>query len=338
MKIAFLSFYSGEVFRGVETYVHELANRLTKLGHEIVVYQNGKPLNDRKYQTVSLGIKWSTNPPIKEFTKEVLKKIDAQTNIIIPTNGGWQSLLCKFWAVKNKKKIIISGQAGPGADEKFNLYTFPDVFVGISTSQAEWAKKVNPAIRMVKIPNGTDLKRFSKNGDKAKIDLPHPIILSVGAFVPMKRLDLAIKAVAELSKGSLLIVGSGTPDKQFLDLANSKLPGRYLIKSVNYLEMPNIYRSADLFTFPTSTWESFGIAMVEAMASGLPVVATDDPIRREIVRNAGLFVNPKNTNEYTKVLERALKKEWGNAPRKQAEKFSWDEIAVQYDNLFKSLK
>ena len=73
------------------------------------------------------------------------------------------------------------------------------------------------------------------------------------------------------------------------------------------------------------------------MASGLAVVATDDPIRREIVGDAGLFVDPTDTKEYLKVLEKALKIKWGSKPRLQAEKFDWDKIAKDYEKLFLEL-
>jgi glycosyltransferase involved in cell wall biosynthesis len=101
--------------------------------------------------------------------------------------------------------------------------------------------------------------------------------------------------------------------------------------------MPEIYRAADVFTLPSASSESFGNVLVEAMASSLPIVATEDPIRREIVGGAGIFVDPTNTDEYAKSLQRALDTKWGDAPRKQAEKFSWDGIANEYEELFKKL-
>jgi glycosyltransferase involved in cell wall biosynthesis len=73
------------------------------------------------------------------------------------------------------------------------------------------------------------------------------------------------------------------------------------------------------------------------MACGLGVVVNNDPIRREIVGNAGFFVNPTNINKYSQALEKALKTDWGSKPRKQAEKFDWDKIAEKYNVLFKKL-
>ena len=101
--------------------------------------------------------------------------------------------------------------------------------------------------------------------------------------------------------------------------------------------MPEIYSRANVFTLASKTYESFGIVLVEAMASGLPVVATDDPIRREIVGDAGLFVDPTDTDAYAAAIEKALNTDWGNKPRKQAEKFDWDVIAKQYEDLFNTL-
>jgi glycosyltransferase involved in cell wall biosynthesis len=135
----------------------------------------------------------------------------------------------------------------------------------------------------------------------------------------------------------VLLAGEGE-GKDFLEKIGKELLGeRFLIKSFKYNEMPKVYASCDLFSFPTWKVESFGIVMVEAMASGLPVVASDDPIRREIVGNAGILVDPTNIDEYALALKKALDTDWGDRPQKQAEKFSWDDIAKKYDELFQNL-
>lgn len=351
MKIAFLSFYSGEIYRGVETFVHELANRLAGVGHRVTVFQNGPKLPNTKYRAVSVGLPLDLtrrSPAasflfnyyalrIKEFTQVVLEQVD-NVDILFPTNGQWEVLLCRLWASGKRAKVVIAGQSGPGFDDRFNLWMFPDVFVGLTEYQAKWAKGVNPFARVMKVPNGVDLSRFKKKVKPMDFGLPRPVVLDVAALISWKRLDLAIKAMAELDEGSLLLVGKGDKERELEKLGDKLLPGRFKIMSFAHHQMPRVYVSADLFTFPTVSWESFGIAMVEAMASGLPVVASDDPIRREIVGDAGLFVNPENTSEYARALEKTLNTRWGNRPRKQAEKFSWDDIAEKYDKLFRSLE
>jgi len=142
----------------------------------------------------------------------------------------------------------------------------------------------------VTIPNGVDLNKFKNQRQKNEnTSRKLKTVLSVGAFTAQKRQNLAIKAVAQLENVSLILVGQGELKSYLEKLGQRLLPGRFKITSFEYQDMPQVYRAADLFTFPTSPWESFGIVLVEAMAAGLPVVATDDPIRREIVWRSRSF-------------------------------------------------
>jgi glycosyltransferase involved in cell wall biosynthesis len=350
MKIAFLSFYSGVVARGVETYVHELANGLVEQGHDVTVFQGGNTLDGNKYKsvTVKVNLDWSKKGSytpfvnyyalkVKKFTGKVLNQIDKNTDLIFPTNGQWQSLLCSIWAKKNKKKIVISGQSGPGMDDRINILTFPDAFVGLSDFQCKWAKKANRFLKVQKIPNGVDIKEFTPGKGNIKLNVKKPVVLCVAALDDWKRQDLAIRAVSKLKDVSLVLIGKGDQKVKLESLGNKLLPGKFQIMSFAHHDIPEVYKSANVFTFPTIPWESFGIAMVEAMATNLPVVATDDPIRHEIVGDAGILVDPTDTEEYAKALQNALDTNWGDKPRKQAEKFSWDEIAKKYEILFNSL-
>ena len=354
MKITFLSFYSGIVYRGVETYVHELADRLCAMGHDVVVYQNGPNVYKGKYKTVTIGVKYKNLKSgrlalllnkftgfnaNRKFTQRVLSRLDKDTDFVIATNNKIQALLSRIWCLGKKAKLVISGQSGPGIDERIALYCFPDVFIPLSEYQKKWAKKVNPFIHVSDvIYNGVSLEKFSKNVEKEKFNLKGKIILCAAALWPeMKRQDLLIRAVSKLDGVSLILAGDGEGKEYLEDLGQKLLGERFVIKNFPYQSMSKVYAGADVFSFPTVPWESFGIVMVEAMASGLPVVASDDPIRREIVGDAGIFVDPTNTEAYAKVLEKALSINWEDKPRKQAEKFSWDIIADKYQELFKTL-
>ena len=350
MKIAFLSFFNGVYERGVETLVLQLGKRLSK-SCDLTVYQSGGKVTDY-FKTKVFQIKWDsplqepnnirkrlfldpTSFAIKKFTQKIISDLKKEKfDVIVPWNNGWETILCRL---NNISKIVTVGQAGIGWDDRVNLWSFPSAFVGFTDFQNNWARGVNRFVRVEKIPNGVDLDIFKPDGRKYKIDLPRPIILSVAALVPMKRHELAVKAIAKLGEGSLVIVGKGEQEGQLVKMGESLLPGRFKLLGLPFEEIPEIYRSSDLLTFPTSSWESFGLVLLEAMASGLPVVATDDPIRREIVGDAGLFVDPTDTEKYARTLEEALKVKWGGKPRKQAEKFNWDEIAKKYERLFLEL-
>lgn len=306
MKIAFLNKYQNKVFRGAETFIYELSRRLSK-NHQVDVISN-----------------------INYF--ELLKK---RYDIVIPTNGRLQAFIVRKITWLTGKKMIISGQSGKGFDDRLNLYAFPDIFVTISTKALNWAKKVNPFVKSVYIPNGVDLEKFHPATKKEN----NRTVLCVGAFSKEKRIDLAIKAAAKLDGVNLIVAGGGGDRKKKIEkLGHDLLGGRFRIMSVPFEKMPEVYRMADVFTLPSWTHESFGNVIVEAMATNLPVVTTDDPIRREIVGDAGILVDPTNIEEYAKALQKGLDAAWGDKPRRQAEKFSWDKIAEEYEELFNKLK
>src|SRR3989344_1275764 len=336
LKIAFFNFTQTTVERGAEVFVSELSKRFKK-NHVVTIFSDSNKLIPRvpflwRFYIDFQGIQ------ILLFTIDHIKEVIREKyDVVIPLNGGWQVVLLKVVTWFYGGKMIISGQSGKGWDGRNNVLIFPDCFVSLSTSLKAWAKKINPFIKVEYIPNGVDLTRFHPDGSKINIRLEKPIILCVGALTTEKRIDLVIKAVSELEKGSLLVVGDGSLKDQLTDLGKNVLGKKFLLTKSKFKDLPKYYREADLFTLPSPSYRSFEIVIVEAMASNLPVVVNDDPIRKEIVGDAGLFVDPKDEGKYVKVLEEALKKKWGDKPRKQAEKFSWDEIARKYEKLFVEL-
>lgn len=322
LKIAFLSRYQGSVDRGAETYVSELSKRLSK-NHQVEIF-SGKNADD-------LG-----------------KILAGKFNIVIATNGRTQALKVSLGRLFGKYKLIISGQSGSGIDDIFNVSVKPDVFVALTNFAASGeSNKLRRATtwswgtKVVTIPNGVDLDKFRPSSSHKRSNLfrlKRPVILSVGALFWYKHHERTIKALSKLETGSLLIIGDG-PEKEKLQALGEKLLGndRFKIIQVTFDKIPEFYRSADLFVLPSWNREAFGIVYVEAMASGLPVVAPDDSPRREIIGEAGILVNVEDPGKYASALEKALSRDWGNIPRKQAEKFSWDLVAEKYKDLFRTI-
>ena len=261
-----------------------------------------------------------------------------KTDIIIPVNGGWQILLLRLFSWVFKTKLVVIGRAGIGRDDRWNLFCQPDCFIALTTKAEEWAKEINPTLKIVKIPNGVDLQSFKPEGEIANLNLKQPIIVTAGALTPNKRIGLTISAIAKLANVSLLVLGKGFQNDYLQQLGKQLLgDNRFLIKEVEMAEIVKYYRAGKLFTLVSIKEEAFGNVYLEALACNLPVVATDDQARREIICQAGIFVDPENIDHYSQALSNGLKKNFGNIPRLQAEKFSWERIVKDYEKVFASL-
>lgn len=338
MKIAFLNITQGKVNRGAETFVAELASRLSQNNDVEIISENQQmlprwPILWRFFiDPNGLQILWFT-------LKNTFKLIKEKYDVVIPVNGGWQAGLVRLITWVYGGKMVISGQSGIGWDDKNNLYSFPDCFVPISKKAQKWAQKTNPFLKNIHyIPNGVDLNKFTPEGDILETNLSSPVVLTVAALVPSKRIDLVIKAVSRLDNVSLLIVGDGPLKKELSCMGNKILGNRFELKSVEYKNMSKVYRAADVFVFTPQKSEAFGIVLTEALAANLPVITINDKTRQDIVGKAGYFIkSPNKSKKLAKQIKKALNHAWNDKPRRQAENFSWDKITKEYEKLFKKL-
>ncbi len=312
MKIAILSFYTGLIDRGAETWAMVLKEKIGS-GFSVEIFGGEK-----------FGIKINWKAKSYNYWRFLLLKHAVSTfprwiksDVVVPINGTVQTIFCRIVTWLIGKPMIVFGHSGPGADDRFNLLCSPNVFVAFSTFQKEWAEKHKlPWTRVVVIPHAVDTEMFKPSKNKTKEDL----VLCVAANTPDKRVDLVRKAVERIPNARFMAVGKGNEYEY------------------SYNEMPKVYRQARVFCFVPKPHEAFGLVYLEAMASNLPIVATSDLVRREIVGEAGLLVkNPEETALLAQTIKKALSRNWGDLPRKQAEKFSWQKIVKMYENLFESV-
>lgn len=338
MKIAFLSFYQDLPYRGVERWLDELVFRLGEK-MEMKIFFPPKPVLPQQDYTGSWKRKLFLDPNSRAILGHCLKTLPRlkKYDLIVPLNGGWQALLTRIYTLIFKKKMVIIGHSGLGYDDRWNLLCRPDLFISLSHYQRQWAGKYFSG-KVVVVSNGIDLQEFKPQGKKLNFDLRPPVVLCVSWLDKMKFFKSLVLAVKKIN-GSLLFAGGGDrKQKEKVDaFAKKELGPRYLRQCFNYAKMPLLYRSVDLFVYPNPPWESFGIVFLEAMACNLPVIATDDPIRREVLGRAGLFVDPESSSSIARAIEKAVELDWGKKPRKQAEKFSWERVAKKYEEIFRFL-
>jgi glycosyltransferase involved in cell wall biosynthesis len=212
----------------------------------------------------------------------------------------------------------------------------PDRVVTFTQAAAGELQRLAPRARIIAIPHGIDLERFHPGAPPLTLDLPRPIVLYAGAVDAHKRAELAVEAVAGLggpaAAASLVVLGDGPAAAAVDRLAAARLPGRYLRQEVPRAAMPGWYTAADCFTLPSRS-ESFGLAYLEALGCGRPAVAPDDAVRREVIGEAGIFCDVGDTVAYTAALAAALARNWGDVPRRRAERFPFAATVEAYAAL-----
>ncbi|MES2290518.1 MAG: glycosyltransferase family 4 protein [Pseudomonadota bacterium] len=191
------------------------------------------------------------------------------------------------------------------------------------------------------IPNGMDPARFSPGpATREAFGLPAGklVVLMVSALIPSKRVDVGIRAVAQMPDVHLVDAGDGPMREEIDRLANDLMPGRFSRISVKPEQMPSLYRSADVFLH-LSKDESFGNVYVEAMACGLPVVAHDWPRTRWIVGDDEFLADSDDQNALVTAIRSALDANGAgrDARLDRAKRFAWGNIAAQYRDFFSTL-
>ncbi|ARV57667.1 glycosyl transferase family 1 [Nostocales cyanobacterium HT-58-2] len=216
-----------------------------------------------------------------------------------------------------------------------NLRFRPDRLVVFDEATATFAHTFKPTQAISVIPNGVNLEQFTPEGVQLDLDLPKPVVLCVASLnrKNQKRVELAIQAVSRLSEVSLLVCGDG-PDRAYFQSLGYQLLGenRFAIRTLPFDRMPEVYRSVDAFTLP-SIHEPFGLVYLEAMSSGLPVVASDDEMRRYIVGDGGILCDVTNLDIYATAITEALRGNWSERARHNAARFSWDAITLRYRDV-----
>lgn len=131
------------------------------------------------------------------------------------------------------------------------------------------------------LPNGVDTDFFKPS--KRKIDSKKMLVLAVGRLETQKNYFNLIKALSGIN-AKLLIIGTGSLKGQLQNLAKEKAVDLEIIDNVPNTQMPPIYRKADIFILP-SLIEGHPKVLLEAMASGLPVIGANVEGIREIIKN-----------------------------------------------------
>ena len=196
------------------------------------------------------------------------------------------------------------------------------------------------------IPNGVDVDRFRRAVPIARWQDGTRNILFVGRFEPRKGLLELLKAFRILRKTGcecrLLVVGTGPLGKEARRyIATRRLKGVEVLGRVSDEEKAQLFRTADVYVSPATGGESFGIVLLEAMAAGTAIVASDIHGYKGVVRRGreGLLVPPNEPKHIAAAIARLfnddkLRSAMGAAGRERAQEFSWERVTAKVDDYY----
>lgn len=197
------------------------------------------------------------------------------------------------------------------------------------------------------IPNGIDLKHFHKQRKNKPGSVKK--VLYVGRLEKRKGVNFLIDAFAKLYQHQqdveLIIAGDGVDREKLerqvddLDLADSVT----FMGFVSETEKKRLLHEADLFCSPAVYGESFGIVLLEAMASGLVTVAGNNPGYRSVLTGLGSLslVDPKDSSEFADRMrlllnEQGLRDLWLAWAKEAIQQYDWPIIVSQYESVYEA--
>jgi len=221
------------------------------------------------------------------------------------------------------------------------------IIIAVSEKVAQELVNIGvPRSQIRVVANGVDLQEFAPGvSSRTELGLPKNVNLALFAGdirISRKNLDTVLHALVKVPELHLAVVG-GTEDSPYPAMAKAL----NISERVHFLgyrhDMPQIQRAADLFVFP-SRYEPFGLVVIEAMASGLPVITATTTGAADLVNpDCGIVLDDcDDVNALADALrllnsDRSLRQQMGKVARTIAEQHSWSKMAQTYLNIFEEL-
>jgi len=207
-----------------------------------------------------------------------------------------------------------------------------------------------PGLIVRAVPNGVDVEHFSPGEGVRPEGVPKesPLALFVGALDKahyFKGLPVLLQAISELPDWHLAVVGDGDLKETYqLTISNKEVQNRvHWMGAVDETLLRNLYRGATVTVLPSTTLgEAFGLVLVESMACGTPVIASDLPGVRSVVptqEQLGWLVTPQDVNVLTNVMRNSVtmvgrNESVGLVTEWVVERFSWERIGERLNVLY----
>ena len=333
LKVALVSDWYYPKLGGVAVHMHDLAIYLSERGHEVsIITNNGK--TGKEEELANAGIE------LVKVPGRILPRVHLNVSAFARGYASLIPLIKDFDVVHGHhaftplslKVVAAARDVGKGAVitthsinyENSNFlkvasrmsYPYyrrflarPHRIIAVSNAAREFIKRFT-GVPVRVVPNGINGERFniplSREEAKKLLNLERKVVLYVGRLEPRKGVGTLISAMKDVD-ALLLIAGMGSMlpilrnKARLLGIANRV---RFL-GPVSYSVLPLYYRASDVFVLPSLS-EAFGIVLLEAMASGTPVIGTKVGGIPEIIDGCGVLVPPGDPKELGRAINLIL--------------------------------
>lgn len=367
MKICFYNVTASFIPGGLETYCWEAGRALARRGHEVTIFagDRGKARHE-EVQLLQFPFRIEQDwPDFGVRFRRLMERLSfARHSLGALVAGGYDAVIVNkpfdFPILWRARQLGLKAQTlfrSGGTDFFAGDRLFADSVTHWVSASRYNARQVEArygrAVQVVH--NGVDTDAFQPRGRDAALRAGYGagpddcLLVSVGRLVGWKGLDVIVEALAGLpDRVRYLVVGSG-PEEASLKAAVRNLGLEHRVRFAGRLahaELPQLLSQCDVYLQPSVGEEAFGISVVEAMACGLPVLASDNGGLPEIVLPdaTGRLLRPGEVAIWRKEIGDAARepvrlKTWGAAGRRRAQdEFTWAANAAKLEAILNAMK
>lgn len=368
MKIGLVCPYNIARGGGVQEVVFAMQKELRKRGHDawVITPQPGDLEPDPKEHIIFVGKSTDFNSPLHTTvqlsaadSEHIQEMLEEHQFDILHFHEPWVPMLSMQILSRSKSVNVATFHAKlPDSlvtrtiSRVVTPYTksvlkYIHEYTAVSDAAAEYVCSLTDQ-PVALVPNGINTERY-KAPKTRNDDNPNKTIFYVGRLEQRKGVKYLISAFSLLLQQRpdvRLVVASDGPDRAKLEMLAADLGIADKVQFVGFIsedEKIEYMRSADLFCSPALYGESFGIVLLEAMASGLVTVAGNNPGYASVLQGAGAIslVNPKDSVEFARRLEtllyeKDLRKLWRTWAKEQIPQYKYDHIVSQYEEVYET--
>lgn len=344
--------------RGAEVALNSIAAELARGGDDVTLIGAGCARTDDPYRFLHAGVigreafeRFPSIPVLRSETAYEEASFALNLLRLYKPQQFDVTVTCSYpftnWVLRRKSRATVrpahvfitqNGDWPAQSDASEYRYFGCD---GLACTNPDYFERNRSRWQCALIPNGIDVARFSPGPatrERFGLPLDKPVVLMVSALIPTKRVADGIEAVSKMPDVYLVVAGDGPLRGEIDALAAERLPGRFKRLTVKGPDMPDLYRSADVFLH-MSIEESFGNVYVEAMACDRPIVGHDSSRLRWIVGDVEFLADTTDGDALLRSLQAAFAASSSSSPARvdRARTFSWSSIAEQYRRFFEEI-